>query len=100
MRLAMLVLPVADHDAAIEGFRDMLGFRLIEDARISPEQRSVVIAPPKNEGSSSGARLRLARAAGSEQKARIGDQPGGRVFSLSGYGRLRSRLWGLHGRRL
>jgi catechol 2,3-dioxygenase-like lactoylglutathione lyase family enzyme len=75
-RLAMTSLVVRDYDEALRFYVDTLGFTLIEDARV-PEQnkRWVVIAP-----GSGAARLLLARAVGTEQEARIGNQTGGRVF--------------------
>src|SRR5690606_31916398 len=75
--LAMVALVVRDYDEAIRFFVDTLGFELIEDTPI-PEQskRWVVVAPPGD----TGCRLLLARASTAEQKSRIGNQTGGRVF--------------------
>jgi hypothetical protein len=55
----------------------MLGFTLVEDAVLPTEQkRWVVVAPPGAQET----RLLLARADGSAQAERFGDQTGGRVF--------------------
>ncbi len=74
--LALISIVVRDYDEALAFFADILGFTVVEDTYI-PEQdkRWVVVAPP-----GSGAGLLLARAAGSEQESRIGNQTGGRVF--------------------
>ena len=75
--LGLVAIVVEDYDEAIEFYRDTLGFILIEDTFI-PEQdkRWVVVAPP----GSIGCRLLLARAVGEEQRSRVGNQTGGRVF--------------------
>jgi catechol 2,3-dioxygenase-like lactoylglutathione lyase family enzyme len=74
--LAMIALVVRDYDDAIAYFTRVLGFDLVEDTRLGPEKRWVVVAPPGGNG----ARLLLAKAANAEQETRIGDQTGGRVF--------------------
>jgi catechol 2,3-dioxygenase-like lactoylglutathione lyase family enzyme len=74
-RLATVTLVVADYDEAIAWYSEKLGFGLVEDASLGDGKRWVVVAP---EGS--GAHLLLARAANDEQRSRIGDQTGGRVF--------------------
>jgi catechol 2,3-dioxygenase-like lactoylglutathione lyase family enzyme len=71
-----VALVVRDYDEAIEFYCGALGFRLVEDTRMTPEKRWVVVAPP----GSTEARLLLARAANDEQRSRIGNQTGGRVF--------------------
>jgi catechol 2,3-dioxygenase-like lactoylglutathione lyase family enzyme len=75
--LGLTTLVVRDYDEALQFFVGTLGFRLIEDTFI-PEQvkRWVVVAPPGSQESA----LLLARAADSNQAARVGDQTGGRVF--------------------
>ena len=73
--LAQVAIVVRDYDEAIAFYRDVLGFRLIEDTRLDGKKRWVVIAPPAGE-----TRLLLARAANDEQASRIGNQTGGRVF--------------------
>lgn len=77
--IAHIALVVRDYDEAIAFYVGVLGFDLIEDS-YQPEQdkRWVVVAPPG--APAGGASLLLARAAGPEQAAFIGDQAGGRVF--------------------
>jgi catechol 2,3-dioxygenase-like lactoylglutathione lyase family enzyme len=68
---------VADYDEAIEFYVDTLGFSLIEDTFIEAQnKRWVLVAPP----GSTESRLLLARAVGTEQSSRVGNQTGGRVF--------------------
>jgi catechol 2,3-dioxygenase-like lactoylglutathione lyase family enzyme len=74
--LATVALLVPDYDEAIRFFREKLGFELLEDRPVEGEKRWVVMAPSGGQG----ARLLLARAVGERQRARIGDQTGGRVF--------------------
>lgn len=75
--IAMVSLVVREYDEALEFFVGKLGFSLIEDTYI-PEQdkRWVVVAPPGGTDT----RLLLARASNEEQRSRIGNQTGGRVF--------------------
>lgn len=68
---------VRDYDEAIEFYTKKLKFILIEDTALSDTKRWVVVAPA---GSEDGCRLLLAKAATGEQKSRIGNQTGGRVF--------------------
>lgn len=72
----MIALVVRDYDEAIQFFTKILDFDLIEDTRLTPTKRWVVVAPQ----GSGGARLLLAKAVGPEQESHIGDQTGGRVF--------------------
>ena len=75
--LALTSVVVRDYDEAIRFYVDVLGFDLIEDTYIeTQDKRWVVVAP----AGSIGARLLLARAVGEEQRSRIGNQTGGRVF--------------------
>jgi predicted adenylyl cyclase CyaB len=75
--LGLVSLLVRDYDEAIAFYVGILGFALVEDSPVvEQDKRWVVVAPP----ASTGSRLLLARATGVEQKARIGNQTGGRVF--------------------
>lgn len=74
--LSQIALVVADYDEALDFYLGRLGFTLVEDTVLSETKRWVVIAPP----GSTGCRLLLAKAATAEQKTRIGNQTGGRVF--------------------
>ena len=75
-RLAHIALVVADYDEAIEFYTKKLKFDLLEDTRLSETKRWVRVAPP----GSNGIGLLLAKAANEEQKSRVGNQTGGRVF--------------------
>lgn len=75
--IALVSLVVRDYDEALGFYVGKLGFELVEDTYI-PEQdkRWVVVAPPGGGET----RLLLARASNDAQRARVGDQTGGRVF--------------------
>jgi catechol 2,3-dioxygenase-like lactoylglutathione lyase family enzyme len=75
-RIAHISLVVGDYDEAIEFYTDKLGFRLIEDTRLTDTKRWVIVAPPGTNGCC----LLLAKAADEKQRAAIGNQTGGRVF--------------------
>jgi catechol 2,3-dioxygenase-like lactoylglutathione lyase family enzyme len=77
--IGAVALIVADYDEAIAYYTQALGFELREDspreaAPGNPRKRWVVVAPP---GAQTG--LLLAQAASDMQRARVGDQTGGRV---------------------
>ena len=74
--IANIALVVDDYDDAIRFYTEILNFILIEDTVMSPVKRWVVVAPP-GDGQ---CRLLLAKAVGAEQKSRVGNQTGGRVF--------------------
>lgn len=74
IRLGTVTLVVRDYDEAIRWFVGALGFVVHEDTPLSAEKRWVVVGPPDG-----GARLLLAKASGTAQQARVGDQTGGRV---------------------
>ena len=74
--LAHIALVVNEYDQAIKYYTEKLHFELIEDTQLSESKRWVLIAPK----GSAGCRLLLARAANEEQKSRVGNQTGGRVF--------------------
>ncbi len=75
-RIAQIALLVNDYDEALQFYIQKLHFRLIEDTVLSATKRWVVIAP-SDPGSCC---LLLAKAANEEQKTRVGNQTGGRVF--------------------
>ena len=76
MILVHITLVVDDYDKAIQFYTDKLNFRVVEDTVLSETKRWVLIAPPGN----STCFLLLGKAANDEQKSRIGNQTGGRVF--------------------
>ena len=74
--IGYVALVVRDYDEAIKFYVNTLGFRLVEDTFIAAQdKRWVLVAPP----GSTETRLLLARAVGTEQSSRIGNQTGGRV---------------------
>jgi catechol 2,3-dioxygenase-like lactoylglutathione lyase family enzyme len=76
-QIGHISLVVNDYDEAIEFYTKKLNFRLIEDTPLSDTKRWVIVSPP---GSTSGCNLLLAKASTEEQKSRVGNQTGGRVF--------------------
>ena len=74
--LAHVTLLVDDYDRAIEYYRHTLHFTLLEDTVLSPTKRWVLVAPKGAKECS----ILLAKATNDEQKSRIGNQTGGRVF--------------------
>lgn len=74
--IAHIALVVDDYDDAIRFYTEKLKFILLEDTVLSDVKRWVLVAPP---GSSECALL-LAKAATDEQRSRVGNQTGGRVF--------------------
>jgi catechol 2,3-dioxygenase-like lactoylglutathione lyase family enzyme len=75
-QIAHIALVVNDYDEAIEFYTQQLGFTLIEDTLLSESKRWVLVAP-KGAGECC---LLLAKGVGDEQRSRIGNQTGGRVF--------------------
>ena len=75
-RIAQIALVVDDYDEAIDFYTKKLNFSLVEDTVLSETKRWVRVRPP----GSSDFCLLLAKAASEEQKSRVGNQTGGRVF--------------------
>ncbi len=75
-RLTHIAIVVDDYDRAIEFYTRKLNFNLIEDTVISQTKRWVLVSPEGRSACS----LLLAKAADENQKTRIGNQTGGRVF--------------------
>ena len=74
--ITRLTLVVEDYDEAIAFYVNQLGFDLVEDTPLSETKRWVLVAPPGGDGCC----LLLAKAATDEQRTRVGNQTGGRVF--------------------
>lgn len=74
--LAHIAIVVNDYDEAIAFYTQKLHFELIEDTVLSETKRWVKVKPK----GSTECCLLLAKAANDEQKSRIGNQTGGRVF--------------------
>ena len=75
-RLAQIAILVDDYDEAIKFYTEKLHFSLVEDTWLSETKRWVLIRPK----GSNECCLLLAKAANEEQKSRVGNQTGGRVF--------------------
>jgi len=75
-QIVYIALVVDDYDEAIQFYTKKLGFTLIEDTLQSETKRWVLVKPP-GPGECC---LLLAKAVGEEQRSRIGNQTGGRVF--------------------
>lgn len=75
-RLAQITIVVNDYEEAIEFYTKRLHFDLIEDTPLSETKRWVLIRPK----GSLECCLLLAKAANQDQKSRVGNQTGGRVF--------------------
>src|SRR5262249_18635731 len=74
-RIATVTLVVASYDEAIAWFTGKLGFDLQDDTELGDGRRWVTVAP-----AAGGVRLLLAEAKNDEERSRIGNQTGGRVF--------------------
>lgn len=75
-RIAHLALVVDDYDDAIRFYTEKLNFVLLEDTALNATKRWVRVAPPGVDSCA----LLLAKADGDEQRSRVGNQTGGRVF--------------------
>jgi catechol 2,3-dioxygenase-like lactoylglutathione lyase family enzyme len=67
---------VRDYDEALDFFRNVLRFEVLEDVVMGGGKRWVVVGPRGGHGVA----LVLGRAVTADQESRIGDQTGGRVF--------------------
>lgn len=74
--IAHIALVVSNYNDAIKFYTEKLNFELLEDTQLSSTKRWVMVSP-KGNGQCC---LLLAQAATEEQKSRIGNQTGGRVF--------------------
>lgn len=75
-RIAHIALVVDDYDEAITFYTKKLDFYIVEDTVLSETKRWVLVRPANSDGCC----LLLAKAANEEQRSRIGNQTGGRVF--------------------
>lgn len=75
-RLGLVTVLVHEYDAAIAWFGEKLGFVVYDDTPLTETKRWVVVGPAE----SGRGRILLAEAATEAQRARVGDQTGGRVF--------------------
>jgi len=75
-RLAHIAIVVNDYDEAIKFYTEKLHFDMVEDTQLSETKRWVLVRPK----GSNECCLLLAKAANEEQRSRVGNQTGGRVF--------------------
>jgi catechol 2,3-dioxygenase-like lactoylglutathione lyase family enzyme len=75
LAVRQFALLVDDYDAALAFYVSLLGFSLVEDTPLGADKRWVRVRAPGG-----GSDLLLARAVTDEQRSRVGDQAGGRVF--------------------
>jgi len=75
-RLAHIAIVVDDYDEAIKFYTEKLHFDLIEDTQLTETKRWVLVKPKGTDSCC----LLLAKAGNEEQKSRVGNQTGGRVF--------------------
>ncbi len=75
-QIVHIALVVADYDEAIQFYTQKVGFTLLEDTPQSKTKRWVLVKPP----GTGECCLLLAKGVGDEQRSRIGNQTGGRVF--------------------
>jgi catechol 2,3-dioxygenase-like lactoylglutathione lyase family enzyme len=73
--LEAVTVLVPSYEDGLAFFRGVLGFAVLEDTPLSPNKRWVVVAPSLG----AGAALVLAVPSDEHQRARVGDQTGGRV---------------------
>ncbi len=73
--LKHIALIIDDYDRAIDFYTNKLGFKLLEDTKLSDQKRWVIVSPQNSNCS-----LLLAKPSNDRQKYHIGNQTGGRVF--------------------
>jgi|SRR3569833_564683 len=74
--LAHITIVVNDYDEAIRFYTDKLQFDLVEDTHLELDKRWALVAPKDRHECC----LLLAKAVNEEQRSRVGNQTGGRVF--------------------
>ena len=89
-----IAIVVDDYDDAIKFYKEKLDFELVDDTPQSETKRWVLVKP-KGPGDCN---VLLAKGVGDEQRSRIGNQTGGRVFLFlktddfgADYEKIRSR---------
>ena len=75
-KLSHIAVVVRDYDEAIKFYTEKLYFDLVEDTQLSETKRWVLVRPKSGDSCC----LLLAKAANEEQRSRVGNQTGGRVF--------------------
>jgi catechol 2,3-dioxygenase-like lactoylglutathione lyase family enzyme len=77
--IAHVTLLVPDYDEGIAFYVGRLGFELVQDTDLGDGKRWIVVHPGGSDPRARGSALLLAEPGNERQKARIGDQTGGRV---------------------
>ena len=77
--ISTITLLVNDYDEALNYYKNVLLFELIEDIHMNSVKRRIIIRP-KNSNNNIG--IVLAKATNDEQKMRVGNQVGGRVLMI------------------
>ena len=77
--ISTITLLVNDYDEALNYYKNVLLFELIEDIQMNSVKRRIIIRP-KNSNNNIG--IVLAKATNDEQKMRVGNQVGGRVLMI------------------
>lgn len=76
--ISSLALLVRDYDEAITYYTEKIGFKLAANTDLGESKRWVLLSPP----GAAECHILLARADTAEQRSRIGNQTGGRVFLI------------------
>jgi len=77
--ISTITLLVNDYDEALNYYKNILLFELIEDIQLNFVKRRIIVRP-KNSNNNIG--IVLAKATNDEQKMRVGNQTGGRVLMI------------------
>ena len=77
--ISTITLLVNDYDEALNYYKNVLLFELIEDIQMNSVKRRIIVRP-KNSNNNIG--IVLAKATNDEQKMRVGNQVGGRVLMI------------------
>jgi len=75
-KIGLVTVLVRDYDEAIDYYVNKMGFRVVEDTKMSETSRFVIIEPT----GSTASQLLLAQAVTEQELAAVGNQAGGRVF--------------------
>lgn len=75
-KIGLVTVLVRDYDEAINYYVSKMGFRVVEDTKMSETSRFVIIEPT----GSTASQLLLAQAVTEQELSAVGNQAGGRVF--------------------
>lgn len=74
--IGLVTVLVKDYDEAIDYYVNKMGFRVVEDTKMSETNRFVIVEPT----GSTASQLLLAQAVTEQELSAVGNQAGGRVF--------------------